>query len=73
MGELQAFNWSINGSLRRLFSIFSSYAFREASKIAFRLEEEGLEAVGAGFDIVVATKRGLGSERMMVTVWVKGG
>ena len=59
MGESQAFNWSINGSLRRHFFIFFSYSFREASKIAFKLEEE-LEAVGDVLDMVVQREEGWG-------------
>ena len=58
-GELQACNWAINGRVRRLFFVFFSYCFREASKTACKLEEEELEAVGVVLAMATATKRGL--------------
>ena len=58
--DLQACNWAINGSLRRFFPIFSSYAFKAAPKIAFKLEEEELEAVGIAFDMVAQRGEGWG-------------
>jgi hypothetical protein len=45
-GELQSCNWAINGCVRRLFSVFFSYSFREASKTACKSEDEELEAGG---------------------------
>ena len=71
VGELQAFNWAINGSDLRSFFVFSSYAFREASKMAFKLEEDELEAVGVVCDMVVATRRGMGSACTMAGVRVR--
>jgi hypothetical protein len=65
VGELQACNWAINGCVRRLFSVFFSYSFREASNMACKLEEEELEAVGVVLDMVAAAMRGLGFERIM--------
>ncbi len=44
VGELQVCNWAINGCARRSFFVFFSYVFREALKMAWKLEEE--EAVG---------------------------
>ena len=49
-GDLQACNWAINGWVTRLFSVFFSYSFREASKMACKLEE--LVAVGVILDMV---------------------
>jgi hypothetical protein len=60
-GDLQAWNWAINGCVRRLFFVFFSYSFREASKTACKLEEE-LEAVGVVLDMATSARRGLGSE-----------
>ena len=68
---MQACSLSINGSDLRSFFVFSSYAFREASKIAFKLEEEELEAVGVVFDMAVATRRGLGCACTTVAIRVR--
>jgi hypothetical protein len=65
VGELQACSRAINGCVRRLFSVFFSYSFREASKMACKLEEEELEAVGVVLDMVTVAMRGPGSGRMM--------
>ena len=58
--------------MRRLFFVFSSYAIREASKIACKLEEEELEAVGVVLDMAGIARRGPGFERMIVVVQVPG-
>ena len=50
VGDLQACNWVINGCVTRLFSVFFSYSFREASKMACKLEE-GIKAVGVVLDM----------------------
>jgi hypothetical protein len=70
-GDLQAWNWAINGCVRRLFFVFFSYTFREASKTACKLEEEELEAMGVILDMATAARRGLGSERVMLAVQVR--
>ena len=60
-GELHSCNLTINGCVRRLISVFFSYSFRAASKVACNLGEKELEAVGVVLDMVASTKRGLGS------------
>ena len=50
VGESQACNCIINGSMRRFFSDFFSYAFREVAKMACNLEE----AVGVVLGMVAA-------------------
>jgi hypothetical protein len=67
-GELQSCNWTINGCVRRFVSVFFSYTLRGASKVACNLEEKELKAVGVVLDMATSTKRGLGSERMMLAV-----
>lgn len=37
-GELQAWNWAINGRARRSYFIFFSYSLREALKMGWKLE-----------------------------------
>ena len=63
-GELQACNWTINGCVRRFLFVFFSYTFREASKMACKLEEEELEAVGVVLDMATMM-RGGSTVRMM--------
>ena len=51
-GDSQACSRAINGWVTRLFSVFFSYSFREASKMACKLAEEELEAVGVVLDML---------------------
>ena len=64
-GDLQACNWAINGWVTRLFSVFFSYSFREASKMACKVEEEELEAVTVGV-VLDIFNRGLRSACTML-------
>ena len=50
-GDLQTCNWAINGWVTRLFSVFFSYSFREASNMVRKLEEGELKAAGFVFDM----------------------
>ena len=54
--------------MRRLSSVLFSYSFREASKIECNFGEKELNAVGVALDMATSTKKGLGSECMMLAV-----
>jgi hypothetical protein len=57
VGELQVSNCAINGWVRRCFFVFFSYALKEASKMAWKLEGE--EAMGGIWDMeTTARSRG---------------
>jgi hypothetical protein len=42
--QWEVWNWALNGYVRRSSFVFFSYSLREATKMAFRLEED----VGVG-------------------------
>ena len=65
-GDLQACSWAINGCVTRLFLVFFSYSFREASKVACKLGEKELRSVGVVSDMEKSTKR---AECMRLAVW----
>ena len=57
--DLQAFNLSINGCVRRFVSVFFSYFFREASKTACKSEEEEFDGVGVVLDMPGYSRAGV--------------